>query len=515
MKVTQVAIRPTEVSLKTGRPSLTPELLASVGARYSRNNEGLEAILAKIDFGNEEDTYSKIKEIALAFSEAEEGWDRMAFAQDQMLTISNLVQNIRPPQLDKGVDAIFNMIDYGHESIADMTPVAMFMDGISIYAAYYIWSITAVAGGQESSTRYIKMSVDGLLDPEVLGIPEDQQEGWKLAMAEAFDKYQQNSAFWEQLSLDNPSLMRIPTSLLESQDEKDQKKVERMRRNYVFDRARVFLPVGAATNVMMIQSARAWAHMISTLLSNPMKELQTLGEMLKAELALAAPRLIKHATYRESTAAVLNDEFWLAREMGQSAASMPKEDDSLTSIDPQANLEVFAPSFLSSTFARSLKHRVNRYSVCGSDIARTCVRFSWPSVALAEIRDLNRHRTGTKFCPQYPVGFYAAEDQIPEGMTQAKDAIKEYAQFGNQLVKKSVQQYLSDDFAYIYWCLLGTQFPFEHTTTADKFIYEAELRTGLGAHYRYAKHLHDALEVLYKKEPQLKGLIKEGTAEPE
>src|SRR4028118_397616 len=119
MKVTQVAIRPTEASANAGRPALTPELLAASGARYSRNNEGLEAILNKID----------------------------------------------PENLDKSVESIFRMIDYGHQSIADMVPVAMFIDGVSIWLAYFIWSICPTAGGQESSTRYVKMSFDGLIQP--------------------------------------------------------------------------------------------------------------------------------------------------------------------------------------------------------------------------------------------------------------------------------------------------------------------------------------------------------------
>jgi hypothetical protein len=69
--------------------------------------------------------------------------------------------------------------------------------------------------------------------------------------------------------------------------------------------------------------------------------------------------------------------------------------------------------------------------------------------------------------------------------------------------------------ACIYWSLLGTEYPFEHTTTADKFIYEAELRTGLGAHFRYARHLRDVLALWYEKFPATKGLILEGSAEPE
>lgn len=71
------------------------------------------------------------------------------------------------------------------------------------------------------------------------------------------------------------------------------------------------------------------------------------------------------------------------------------------------------------------------------------------------------------------------------------------------------------DETFIYWTLLGTQYFFEHTTMADKFIYEAELRTGVGAHFRYARHLHDVLELWYEKFPATRSLIHEGEAEPE
>src|SRR3982751_4081904 len=130
MKVTQVALRPTPASESAGRPSLTPELLAASGARYSRNNEGLESILSKID----------------------------------------------PDNLDKSVDSIFKMIDYGHQSIADMAPVAMFIDGISIWLAYYVWTLVPTAGGQESSTRYIRLSAETMAPPAELGVSEDRGE---------------------------------------------------------------------------------------------------------------------------------------------------------------------------------------------------------------------------------------------------------------------------------------------------------------------------------------------------
>jgi hypothetical protein len=69
--------------------------------------------------------------------------------------------------------------------------------------------------------------------------------------------------------------------------------------------------------------------------------------------------------------------------------------------------------------------------------------------------------------------------------------------------------------SYVYSLLLGAQTPFEHSTHADKFIYEAELRTGMGAHFRYAEHLSAALKVFFEQVPEAREWVVEGTAEPE
>ena len=46
-------------------------------------------------------------------------------------------------------------------------------------------------------------------------------------------------------------------------------------------------------------------------------------------------------------------------------------------------------------------------------------------------------------------------------------------------------------------------------------VLAARDRTGTGAHYRYADHLHDALTLWYEKYPETRGLVLEGSAEPE
>lgn len=469
MKVTQVAICSSEGSTTAGRPSLTPELLAATGARYSRNNEGLGSILSKID----------------------------------------------PKNLDKSVESIFRMVDYGHQSIADMVPVAMFIDEISMWLAYYIWTLCPTAGGQESSTRYIKISVDGLIAPEHLGIQPRAVVEWRALMEECFQAYQTALRTWENLASENPSLMGIPRTLLEDKSEGAQRKVARLTRNYAFDRSRYFLPVSAATNVMLVMSARGWVNLCQHLLSHQLTECRRLGEMIRNELEICAPRMIKYATVTESHKAMINAEF---QKLVQTAQCTPHElaDPSQSKAAAIAHLSVALPDGVTDDdMAKDLRYHSSRYAPVGSSLQRTAVRFGWSRIAFAEIRDLNRHRTGSKFCPQIPSGFYFAADQLPSGADNEQALLEMQASVGLKATKKAHSLLKSGDVTNLYWTVLGTEYPFEHTTTADKFIYESELRTGIGAHYRYAKHLRDVLLLWYQRFPFTKGLILEGSAEPE
>jgi thymidylate synthase ThyX len=511
MKVTHVSIIPTEAAAEAGRAGLTPELLAASGARYSRNNEGLSAILSKINFGNEAEVNHQIADLLSCHIDCD------ADAKTTIQRLQDLNKNKVSAELDKGVDSIFKMIDYGHQSIADMAPVAMFMDDISIYLAYYIWTLCPVAGGQESSTRYIKLDLEGVIESDDIGFRNVFTEEYKDLIEKSFSAYHKALEFWEKISLIRPELMRIPSELLEDTSEKAKKQVARMRRNYAFDRARVFLPVAAKTNVMMVQSARQWVYLSSHLQSCPQQEFQLLGELIRDELALVTPRLTKHARYSESTAKVLEDE---RKKLGEYVRNNPftcqREGESSVSAEPTAWLESFSrDNMLAPNYIDSLKHRTNRYSLIGSSLSNAVVRFGWEAVALAEIRDFNRHRTGTKYCPLVPVGFYGAEDQVPEDMLDALVELRNLLIIGEIALYRGRIGLANEDPNYMYWTLLGNQYPYEHVTTADKYIYQAELRTGVGSHYRYAKHMRETLEIFYEQFPGTKGVIFEGSAEPE
>ncbi len=476
MKVTQVSLIPSEQATAAGRPALTPELLAASGARYSRNNEGLEAILAKID----------------------------------------------PGSMDRSVDAIFRLIDYGHQSIADMVPVAIFIDDISIWLAYHVWSLCPTAGGQESSTRYIKLDPEAVIAPERLGIPAERQPEWRAQMREAFDAYSQALDLWQAIGEQCPALTAIPAELLADSSDKARKTVDRMQRNFRFDRARYYIPAAASTNMMLVMSARGWTRLCQHLCSHLLAEARELGDALRGELALSAPRLIKHACRCEGIASGIASEFNRlyrhADACGLPASLMPDNPSTACPADVALDVQL-PPDWETGRFAGDLQTHDNRYGWIGSQLQRTVVRCNWRAIAMAEIRDMNRHRTGSKYCPLMPVGFYAAIEQLPkvagDPVNSLAEKIRTLTTTGRRLTAQALELLATGDPTAIYTTLLGTQFAFERVTPADKFIYEAELRTGLGAHFRYARHYKDALNLWYGRYPETRGLILEGNAEPE
>src|SRR5690606_20092572 len=84
---------------------------------------------------------------------------------------------------------------------------------------------------------------------------------------------------------------------------------------------------------------------------------------------------------------------------------------------------------------------------------------------------------------------------------------------GNDLVRMAVSRLQQGDISFVYYLPIGTQCAYEHTTTADKFLYQCELRTGLGAHYSYAARMREVLELWHKHFPDTRDLIVAGTAE--
>ncbi len=448
MKITGIAIVPPPTA--AGLPKVTPELLASVLARYSRSNEGIAAILDKVD-----------------------------------------VQNP-----DASIDRILKFVDYGHASIGGLTGgLAVALDGISMWLAYKIFEIAQMADGQESSTRYITMEASNVPPAADLGLPDDLAARWEGLLARSFAAYHAEYARLDGLAGAEPQRVRTPAGAKPAV-------AVRLRKNYALDRARYFIPFATRTNVGLVQTSRMWAQTVKQLDSLPQPEARAAARLIRDELLKQSPRLMRHSFAEKSCEEQARQELAASLALGRERLSAaPLADQVWVRVDRET------PPWLRETqpVPEALRHRQNRYGLQGTATRRMRVAFAWNNLALAELRDLNRHRTGHRHTPLIQAGFYLP----PEIDRNAHAALlQDQLELTRELLRR-------DSPAYVYSLLLGAQTPFEHSTHADKFIYEAELRTGMGAHFRYAEHLSAALREFLAQVPEAREWVVEGTAEPE
>ncbi|MFH1500277.1 MAG: FAD-dependent thymidylate synthase [Verrucomicrobiota bacterium] len=448
MRITGLALVPPPSAADL--PKVTPELLASVLARYSRSNDGIHAILEKVD----------------------------------------------PADPDASIDRILKFVDYGHASIGGLTGgLAIALDDVSMWLAYKLFEIAQMADGQESSTRYITMDAANLPAPSALGVPDDLAPRWQALMARAFAAYHAEYARLDALATAEPGRVRLPANAKPAV-------VTRLRKNYALDRARYFIPLATRTNVGLVQTSRMWAQTIKQLASLPQPEARAAADLIRSELVKQSPRLLRHSFAEASCEAQANQEHAASLRLGlQRLSTAPLADEVWVHVDRAV------PPFLAEEqpVAEALRHRGNRYGLQGTATRRMRVAFAWNNLAIAELRDLNRHRTGHRYTPLIQAGFYLPPE-IPHAGHQP--LLDDQAALTRELMERGSP-------AYVYSLLLGAQTPFEHSTHADKFIYEAELRTGMGAHYRYAEHLSATLHAFFDQVPEARGWVVEGTAEPE
>jgi len=259
---------------------------------------------------------------------------------------------------------------------------------------------------------------------------------------------------------------------------------------------------------MMVQSARAWANISAHLQAHHLKELNLIGKHIAEQMSIGAPRLLKHTKPTEAIKNYIDFERQVAVDNIDYSDIMP-DNQTQTFFDAEDLM------YESVVFTDSCRFRTNRYSPFGSPIARMSVKFAWQGISFGEIRDLNRHRTGTKYCPLIPLGFYGSTDQIPNSsnLNLTNNIYELYENFKS--TTNQARELMKEHPEYIYFTSLGHKYYFEHTTTADKFLYEMELRTGVGAHYKYAEHCREVLKKWYEKYPATEFLLFEGKAEPE
>lgn len=438
MKVQYVPIAPVEGV--SDIPPLTPELHASVLARHSRSSEGINAIVDKVDLTN--------------------------------------------PQ--KAVDQIFRHIDYGHKSIADMAPITLNIEGVSVATAAWIWQNSHCGAGQQTSTRYVK-TID-----KAYGMGEEiKSSKYATEIEVLYNKYLEfyveATEIWTEAAKNTN--LNIPQSILSHP--KADLKIETIRRNWVLDRARYFLPCSLRTNLGILQNSNEWVNICSLLLSEPENQFEDLVKNnIVPVLEQVSPSCTKYISPRyEGTSLVLEKN------------SLFGEPLPSTCVRPFRSIDI--KKIPNWTYWRygSYKQRSSKLDPIDNGYKKCSLTYS-ASIPFCEYQDLVRHRPGEFFIPgKWASAFYFAVDQANTSRVTEKDRkrLRGLAKAAQDLAinhintidryKHPSNYYDHQNYFDTLWgCPMGTHISFTRECTAYQLIYEIELRTGPGSHYNYRNY---------------------------
>ena len=175
------------------------------------------------------------------------------------------------------------VVGYGHSSVAEHAVLHIALENVSRLAVECIES-NRLASYTEKSSRYQIWDQDHFYVPAEL-VNSALREEYVALNKRLFNNYQ-------------IALEKV-TEFLKLNQPKEENETERAFsqriRTCSADVCRYYLPASALANVGMTINARALEHAIAKLLSNPLHEVQTIGQEVKTESQKIVPTLVKYA----------------------------------------------------------------------------------------------------------------------------------------------------------------------------------------------------------------------------
>ena len=194
------------------------------------------------------------------------------------------------------------VLGYGHASVAEHGCVHLALEDISIIASKLVED-ARLASYTEKSTRYVAFDPSKVYyPPSVMADPRlaDDYQGTIRALLDAYVGW--NEDFVAQIKARSPR-----------GEKQTERAYEAASRATAFDLLRYLLPAATHTNVGLTLNARTLEHLITKLLSQPLKEGQELGRRIKEEAQHIVPTLLKYAdhnAYRAETGVAITELAW-------------------------------------------------------------------------------------------------------------------------------------------------------------------------------------------------------------
>ncbi|MCX6792872.1 MAG: FAD-dependent thymidylate synthase [Candidatus Falkowbacteria bacterium] len=358
-------------------------------------------------------------------------------------------------------------VGYGHGSIGDCGSTTIFVESVSILAAKAIqdWRLYS---GQETSTRYIDMAKQPIIDPINSAESKEIINSWMEFYIGSQEKVK------EHLRLTHPR-----------REEEDEKVYERAVNARVFDILRSFLPSGIATQLSWHTNLRQAADRLALLNHHPLQEIKEISKEILRQLKEKYPSSFSHKLYE-----------------GQEAYRESISKDYTYYFNPE-----------SPTFDFSTNIKAESLAPFKEVISERPIKTNLPSfldelggcwcdylLDFGSSRDAQRHRNGVFRMPLATThfGFHAWYlEQLPEDLrTQARELIKTQTE---RIAKLNVSEEEKQ-----YYVSLGFLVSCRTYYSLPQMIYVTELRADTTVHPTYRLIAHQMHHALAKNFPDLK-----------
>ncbi len=295
-------------------------------------------------------------------------------------------------------------VGYGHGSIGDCGSTTIFIENVSILAAKAIqdWRLYS---GQETSTRYIDMAKQPIIDPLSSDESKTIIEDWMKFYIDSQEGVK------EHLRTTHPR-----------RAEEEEKTYERAVNARVFDILRSFLPSGIATQLSWHTNLRQAADRLALLRHHPVAEIKDLAEEILRQLKEKYPSSFSHKLYeaQEAYRAEVSKDFSYYHNPDSPTF------DFKTNINPES-LKPFEKIIRERPIKTNLPSFLDELGGCYCDYL----------IDFGSSRDLQRHRNGVFRMPLVTTdfGFHSWYlDQLPSDLrTEAEQLIQKQTERINAL----------------------------------------------------------------------------------
>lgn len=352
-------------------------------------------------------------------------------------------------------------VGYGHLSIADCGSTTIFIEQISILAdkAVQDWQLYS---GQETSTRYVDMSKQPIINPLETKESETIIADWmKFYVAQ------------------RPKLQIFLKSKYPKQDGQDESVYEKAIAARSFDIMRGFLPAGITTQLSWHTNLRQAWDKLAIMRNHPLAEVKDIANTILAKLKSKYPHSFSHENYPVQEK---YREYFMNEHNYYEPEQEPADFSFKTTINPDK-----LKQYQSVIENRPIKTNLPLFLL---ELGQCAFEFL---LDMGSFRDIQRHRNGVCRMPLLTTSYGFNEwylNELPrEIRTEAEALIETQKERINKLnaTKENKQ----------YFIALGFNVLCRVTYGLPATVYTVELRSGNAVHptlRKIAHKMHDALK---------------------